>query len=209
MELRKYRVVYADPPWNFAAYSLKGKGMSAEAHYNTMPLADIKRVDLASITEDDCVLLMWVADPFIKQAMEVVEAWGFTYKTVGFYWIKTGSDGVKLPIGNGYWTRANPEQCWLATKGHPKRLNADVRKLIVSPRREHSRKPDEVYDAIERLCPGPYLEVFARQRRGGEWTSWGDQVDAGPTERRWHSRFNDRSLRPPPKSGWWRVPEKG
>lgn len=202
IDLQKYRVVYADPPWGFSTYSKKGKGRAADAYYTTMSLDDIKQIDLASVTAEDCVLFLWVADPFLQQASEVVTAWGFTYKTVGFYWVKTGEDGVSLPMGTGYWTRANPEQCWLATKGHPKRLAADVRKLVVSPRREHSRKPDEIYDAIERLVAGPYLEVFARNRRTG-WSSWGDQIETGPVERQWRS--DGRSLRPPPKPGWWRI----
>ena len=76
----------------------------------------------------------------------------------------------------GHWTRGNPEQCLLFTLGAPERLSAGVRKLIVAPRREHSRKPDEQYAAIEALCPGPYAELFARQHRPG-WDAWGNQTD--------------------------------
>jgi N6-adenosine-specific RNA methylase IME4 len=79
-------------------------------------------------------------------------------------------------MGMGYWTRANTEVCLLATRGKPKRLNADVRQAILEPRRAHSRKPDCVHERIERLVGGPYLELFARERRSG-WTTWGDQVD--------------------------------
>jgi N6-adenosine-specific RNA methylase IME4 len=75
----------------------------------------------------------------------------------------------------GYWTRANPEACWLATRGAPKRLHADVRQLIVAPIMEHSRKPDEAYERIERLVEGPYLELYARRPRPG-WTSWGNEL---------------------------------
>lgn len=189
-----YGVIYADPPWIFKTHSDKGKGRSAEAHYDCMSLTDIKLMaaSIAEVCVDDCVLLMWVTDPFLKKGFEVIDAWGFAYKTVGFYWAKcrvgawAQNSEFTWPIGTGYWTRANPEQCLLATRGHPKRLNADVRKLIVSPRREHSRKPDETYARIERLCGGPYLELFARQRRPG-WDAWGDQADTGPTERRWGS----------------------
>jgi len=76
----------------------------------------------------------------------------------------------------GYWTRANPEQCLLATRGHPKRIGRDVRRWIDAPRREHSRKPDEIYERIERLVDGPYLEMFARQTRDG-WDAWGNETD--------------------------------
>jgi N6-adenosine-specific RNA methylase IME4 len=79
-------------------------------------------------------------------------------------------------MGQGYWTRANPEDCWLATRGGPKRLHADVRQLIVAPIAEHSRKPDETYERIERLVEGPYLELYARRPRKG-WVSWGNELE--------------------------------
>jgi N6-adenosine-specific RNA methylase IME4 len=78
-------------------------------------------------------------------------------------------------MGQGYWTRANPEDCWLATRGHPKRLHADVRQFITAPVAEHSRKPDEIYERIERLVDGPYLELYARRDRPG-WMTWGNEL---------------------------------
>lgn len=134
------------------------------------------------------MLLMWAVDPMIPQALELGASWGFTYKTVGFYWIKLRRKGSTrhllhheaahklFPMGTGYYTRANPEQCLLFTRGKPKRLSTAVRKLIVAPRRAHSQKPDEQYGRIEQLVAGPYLELFARQERMG-WTAWGDQTD--------------------------------
>lgn len=193
---KKYKVIYADPPWGFKVYSDKGKGRSAEAHYACMDLNGIKEMRglIDNLADKDCVLLLWVTDPFLEKAFSVLYAWGFTYKTVGFYWAKTSvsvaadrySTKHDFPIGTGYWTRANPEQCLLATRGHPKRINADVRKLIISPRREHSRKPDEIYNRIERLCEGPYIELFARNQHEG-WDCWGDQAETGITPRRWSS----------------------
>lgn len=182
-----YRVILADPPWKFSTYSSKGKGRSAEAWYDCLSLRDIMALPAEEQAADDCVLFLWVTDPFLQAAFDVIKAWGFIYKTVGFYWAK---QDIKSgwPIGTGYWTRANPEQCLLATRGKPKRRDAGVRKLIVAPRREHSRKPDETYDRIERLCEGPYLELFARQRREG-WDAWGDEADSGPRQvRRWSSK---------------------
>ncbi len=190
-----YRVIYADPPWTFATYSRKGKGRSAEAHYDCMSLADIKRLPVADWAAPDAVLLLWATDPLLDRAMEVIQAWGFTYKTVGFYWAKLNRGRGRLAFseadfftGMGFWTRANPEPCLLATRGHPKRRASNVRKLVVAPRREHSRKPDEVSERIEALLEGPYLELFARTSRPG-WDSWGAQpalFDKGsvPT-RRW------------------------
>jgi N6-adenosine-specific RNA methylase IME4 len=181
-----YGVILADPPWTFATYSRKGKGRSAEAHYDCMSLADIKALPVADWAAPDCALFLWVSDPSLPHAIEVIEAWGFVYKTVAFTWAKTTKDGAGFPIGCGYWTRANPEQCLLATRGRPQRLSRAVPQLIVAPRREHSRKPDEIYERIEALVAGPYLELFARAQRTG-WDSWGNEVETGPAERRWVS----------------------
>src|ERR1700730_15421763 len=134
----------------------------------------------------DCVLFLWATDPLLPRAFEVIAAWGFAYKTVAFTWAKTTKDGAGFPIGCGYWTRANPEQCLLATRGRPQRLSRAVPQLIISPRREHSRKPDEAYERIEALVPGPYLELFARAPRAG-WAAWGYAVATGPADRRWAS----------------------
>jgi N6-adenosine-specific RNA methylase IME4 len=137
-----------------------------------MSADDLKAMTIPAA--DDCVLFMWAIDPMLPQAFDLIKAWGFQYKTVGFTWAKINVSG-KDPIGGGYWTRANPEMCLLATRGQPKRLNADVRQLLMAPRREHSRKPDEIYGRIEALVDGPYLEMFARQTRAG-WDAWGNEV---------------------------------
>ena len=155
-----------------------------------MSLDDVKKLPVAEWAADDSILLLWVTDPLLEKAFDVIRAWGFTYKTVGFYWVKQNRSGSGFFTGLGFWTRANPEQCLLATRGSPKRKSADVPKLVVSPRREHSRKPDEMYDLIERPADGPYLELFARNSRPG-WDAWGTQVglfDEGPVvTRRWAS----------------------
>jgi N6-adenosine-specific RNA methylase IME4 len=203
-----YGVIYADPPWTFATYSRKGKGRSAEAYYNCMSLAEIKALPVADWAADNCVLLLWATDPLLPMAFEVISSWGFTYKTVGFYWAKLNKS-VSKPLYNeqsfftglGFWTRANPELCLLATRGHPRRRRADIKKLIVSPRREHSRKPDEAYRRIETLCEGPYLEMFARSAQPG-WDAWSEKgLTASAIEtRRWASNsFPSTQLAPEPE----------
>jgi N6-adenosine-specific RNA methylase IME4 len=183
---KHYKVIYADPPWSFATYSRKGKGRSPEAYYDCMALPEIGALPVARWAADDCVLFLWTTDPLLDKAFEIIKAWGFTYKTVGFYWAKLNNRGDFF-TGLGFWTRANPELCLLATRGHPHRRRADVRKLIVSPRREHSRKPDEAYERIEALCDGPYLEMFARFPRPG-WDSWGIETELpGTRRRRWRA----------------------
>ncbi len=205
--LNHYNVIYADPPWTFATYSAKGKGRSAEAHYSCLSFDDICRIPVAEWAARDSILLLWVTDPLLPRGLELIEAWGFTYKTVGFYWAKlnkAASPGAcsedDFFTGMGFWTRANAEQCLLATRGSPKRIAKDVRRLVVAPRREHSRKPDAVYDRIERLADGPYLEMFARNSRPG-WDTWGNQAglfDRGAVStRRWPSDLRKAGVRPP------------
>lgn len=176
-----YRTIYADPPWLFRTYSDKGKGRSAEAHYDCLDLDAIKALPVAAWAAPDCALFLWATDPLLPRALEVIAAWGFAYKTVGFTWVKTnaGADpGGLRPAdwfaGLGFWTRANPEVCLLATRGRPRRMARDVRRLVVEPRRQHSRKPEEVRARIERLVDGPYLEMFGRASRPG-WDVWGDE----------------------------------
>lgn len=170
-----YGAILADPPWDFKVRSSKGEGRSASQHYKIMKLADIKAIPVADMAAPDCCLFLWTTDPHLPQALEVMAAWGFTFKTVAFYWAKTNRNGSFFK-GMGYWTRANVEQVLLGTRGHPKRLAKNVERLIVAPRREHSRKPDETRERIERLAGGPYLEYNARSRRPG-WTAMGDEVD--------------------------------
>lgn len=199
---KHFGCILADPPWRFTTFSDKGRGRcpdgplsrnqsrqnSPARHYDTMTLQDIANMPVGEVAARDCVLLLWAVDPMIPQAIDVGRAWGFTYKTTGFIWAKERRvtsrrgeafeepDHKRFPMGTGYWTRANPELCLLFTRGSPKRLYAGVRKLLIAPRREHSRKPDEQYDRIEQLVAGPYLELFARAPRAG-WTVWGNQTD--------------------------------
>ena len=129
----------------------------------------------------------------LPHALEVGSAWGFEYKTVGFYWAKLRRAGSPrhllhdepehklFPMGTGYWTRANCEQCLLFTRGRPRRVDPAVRRLIIAPRREHSRKPDQTHERIQRLCEGPYAELFARQSRAN-WDIWGLEANRFDTE---------------------------
>lgn len=146
----------------------------AERHYATMALADIKALPVSTVAARDSVLFLWCIDCMLPEALRVGDAWGFTFKTVAFTWAKSKAKSEGWHIGLGYWTRGNPEMCLLFTRGKPRRQSAACRQLIVAPRREHSRKPDEQYERIEALMRGPYLELFSRQKRDG-WESWGNQ----------------------------------
>src|SRR3990167_8966934 len=185
--LGKYGAIPAAPPWHFAAWSKYkdlpdgSKTRAVERYYNTMSKEDVAALPVAELAEDDCALFLWTCWPVLLDGIAAIESWGFTYKTCAFSWMKADPYRLfaddKTPFaGMGYWTRANTEPCLLATRGKPKRLNADVRQGIIAPRREHSRKPDGIHERIERLVAGPYIELFARQQRPG-WTTWGNETN--------------------------------
>jgi N6-adenosine-specific RNA methylase IME4 len=184
-----FKAIYADPPWNFvtrwaqARTTGKNGGGDRRPKYDLMTTDGICQLPVGDLATDDAVLFLWACWPNLLDALKVIEAWGFTYKTCGFAWVKANvrqadlfRDDADAHVGLGYWTRANSEPCLLATKGNPKRVSAGVRQGIIEPRREHSRKPDCVPARIERLVDGPYLELFARTQRPG-WTVWGNQTD--------------------------------
>jgi N6-adenosine-specific RNA methylase IME4 len=171
---RKYGAIYADPPWSFRNWSAKGTGRNAISHYDCLDFSALSALPVADLAADDCVLFLWATDPLVPRAFELIRTWGFEYKTVAFYWVKLNAK-PKHEADFGYWTRANPEQCLLATRGKPPRQAKDVRRLVIEKRREHSRKPDCVRERIERLVAGPYLELFARETKRG-WDCWGNQV---------------------------------
>jgi N6-adenosine-specific RNA methylase IME4 len=180
-EGRHFAVVYADPPWAFQTYSDKGKQRAPERHYDVMPLDAIKAMPVRDLAGDDVTLLMWATMPRLPDALAVIEAWGFEYKTMAFVWVKQNRSGAGLFTGLGYWTRANAEMCLLATRGAPHRLARDVHQVIMAPVGEHSAKPVETRRRIERLVAGPYIELFARHSEPG-WTVWGNEIEIAAAE---------------------------
>jgi N6-adenosine-specific RNA methylase IME4 len=185
----KYNIILADPPWVFKTYSEKGKEhKSAELHYNCMDIDVIYNLPVQNIVADDCALFLWVTNPLLPQGLETIKRWGFTYKTVAFSWYKRNKKADSFFWGLGYWSRANVELCLLATKGKPTRVSKGVHQVIddqdcfdteqiLSPIREHSRKPDEVRTRIVELCGDlPRIEMFAREKCQG-WDYAGDSLD--------------------------------
>jgi N6-adenosine-specific RNA methylase IME4 len=180
-------VIFVDVPSRFAAYSSKGRQRSAERHYDTMSVAELTAMApvIQALTGKDCALLYWTSGPHNAEALEIIKAWGFDYKSWVFVWVKAKpSSGVleledlsskDLHWGGGFNSRGNVEAVLLAKRGSPRRLAADVHQVIIAPAGEHSEKPDEAYARAERLYPGPYLELFARRPRAG-WTTWGDEL---------------------------------
>ncbi|MFC1015238.1 MT-A70 family methyltransferase [Pasteurella multocida] len=171
---KKYQIIYADPPWN---YSNKASNGAVTNHYRTMTFKEIESMPVNQLADDDCVLFMWVTFPILDKALEVIKAWGFKYKTIGFNWVKTNKKQTdKYFFGCGNWTRANSEICLIATRGKPKRANASVSQIIIEPVQHHSKKPDIVREKIVELMGDlPRIELFARNKTDG-WDVWGNEV---------------------------------
>ncbi len=183
-----YRVIYVDPPWQFKAWSHRGEGRGAVQHYPCMGQDEIKSLPVPELCAEDAVLFLWVVQPMLPEALQLIDAWGFEYRTVAFVWIKVSKffshfqnemfndEGVDAKMGLGYHTRSETEQCWLAIrgKGYKKKSHA-VRQIIYEGLRDHSRKPDQAIERIEQLTGDiPRIELFARQRRNG-WDAWGNE----------------------------------
>jgi len=172
---KKYKIIYADPPWSYDSGVSPTGGIwgLASNHYKTMSLEDIKNLPVDKIVDKDCFLFLWATFPQIQEALDVITEWGFKYKTVGFTWIKKDSTGKNF-MGTGRYTRSNAEVCLIARKGNPKVVNHGIRQIIESVRVKHSKKPIEVRDRIIQLCGDlPRIELFARTRVHG-WDTWGN-----------------------------------
>lgn len=170
-----YGAILADPPWYFRNYSAAGEAKNPVAHYDCMSNADIASLPVNQLAAPDCALLMWATAPMLPDAIDLMRAWGFTFKSSGA-WAKQSSTGEKWAFGTGYCFRSAAEFFLLGTIGKPAIRSRSVRNLIVAPVREHSRKPDDQYAMVEDLFDGPYAELFARQQRPG-WDVWGNQTD--------------------------------
>jgi N6-adenosine-specific RNA methylase IME4 len=169
--------ILADPPWRFETWSDNGRDRSADAHYATTSFDAIKALPIAELATDDCALFLWCLDTMLPATLDVIAAWDFRFVNVGLIWVKTSDGSTGLDMGLGYWTRRNAELCLFATRGKPSRLSRDVNQVIFAPPTRHSAKPAEPHERIERLVPGPYLELYARQSRDN-WATWGNEIAA-------------------------------
>lgn len=185
-----FGAILADPPWQTVNYASKGLPQRGDVqHYDTMDLDALKALPVSDIAAKDCALVMWVISSHLDQALDLGKAWGFVFKTHAFTWRKVKKsiepedyeDDDATRMGMGRWTRKETEIALLFTRGAPRRKSGGVREIINMPRREHSRKPDEIFTRVEELVAGPYLELFARQARPG-WHAWGDQTDRFPAK---------------------------
>src|SRR5262249_12187196 len=177
MSERSYPIIYADPPWHFEVYNEEsGVERAAGNHYPTMKLKEICALPVSNLAAPDAALFMWTTAPHLQESFAVLAAWGFEYKTNAVW--------VKHAQGLGFFVRGQHELLLIATRGDmPCPLPANrPSSVITAPRREHSRKPDEAYELIERMYPElPKIELFARQARDG-WSCWGNEVAATPDD---------------------------
>lgn len=173
--MKKYQIIYADPPWTYKDSGCQG---AAAAHYNTMSLSELKDLPISKIADKNCVLFLWATYSKMREALFLIEAWGFEYKTIAFQWIKTYKNGFGEFLGLGRWTRGNTEPCLLAVKGKPHRIHSGISQLIFSPLRRHSQKPPETRIKIKKLMGDlPAIELFAREKVEG-WDAWGNEVES-------------------------------
>ena len=179
IEGKKYRTLYADPPWQFANRT----GKMAPEHkrlnrYSTMKLEDIKRLPVGEAAAEKSHLYLWVPNALLPSGLEVMKAWGFEYKT-NLIWEKVRKDGMPDGRGVGFYFRNTTEILLFGIKGENNRTLDPGRSqvnLLRTQKREHSRKPDEFVSLIEACSPGPYLELFARGNRP-DWDMWGNQAN--------------------------------
>ena len=187
--MKKYNVIYADPAWTFSSRLRNGtpeaNGTKNVVHrslsetYSTMTVEEICNLKVNSITDKDCVLFLWTTDAHLEEAMKVIKAWGFKYKTIGFTWLKKEKSGTQSCYV-GFWTLKCGEICLLATKGNMSKylLKRNVRQLVEEKRGKHSEKPQEVRNRIvEMFGDIPRIELFARQKVEG-WDAWGNEVQS-------------------------------
>lgn len=181
---KKYSIIYADPPWSYYNDTTASpdcttvKGMRRPP-YPVMSSKDIMNVPVSSIADDNCILFCWTTDYHLQKCMEVISAWGFEYKTIGFVWSKRNKDNSPVCFMGAYTMKSGVELCLLATKGKDacKMVKVhNVRSYIESPRQKHSKKPDEIRDRIVSLVGDvPRIELFARNKTEG-WDVWGNEV---------------------------------
>jgi N6-adenosine-specific RNA methylase IME4 len=178
---KKYQVIYADPPWHYSlSIDAASKGNSAinvDKIYPTMPTKAIAELPIKNLAADDAVCFMWTTDAHIPHAIEIMKAWGFTYKTVAFVWMKTTKEGKPHHMLST-WTMKGQEMCLMGTKGAMLKHKKDntIKQMILEPKNKHSAKPQEAADRIVRMFPDcERIELFARDAKDG-WDIWGNEL---------------------------------
>lgn len=176
LERGAYGLILADPPWRFRTWGDHGQTKSPSKHYSLMTMEQLYALPVGDLAARDCALVVWGVAPMVPHAIDLIKAWGFTFKTSGV-WAKQSKTGRIWAFGTGYVWRSASEPYFYATRGEPKSAVKDIRNLIVSPLREHSRKPERMRKDLDRMFPDVRkVELFARQPAPG-WDAWGNQTE--------------------------------
>ena len=181
---KRYSVIYADPPWSYyndmtiePRENKSSSGSMTHPNYPVMSSSDIMALPVGDLAANDCILFCWTTDYHLAKCIEVIKAWGFEYKTVGFAWSKRNKDNSPVCFMGAYTMKSGIELCLIGTRGKnacKMVVSHKVRSYIESPREQHSKKPDEVRDRIVTLVGDvPRIELFARQKTEG-WDAWGN-----------------------------------
>lgn len=174
--LKKYQIIYADPPWSYQSFDNVTASRAHKTPYRSMRMVEIFRMGISSLADDDCVLFLWATSPLLPEALHTMWCWGFEYKGVAFTWVKKNKNTDSWFWGMGSWTRNNAEYCLIGVKGKPKRLSKGIHSIVDTKLGEHSEKPLEVRERIVQLMGDlPRIELFARQKTEG-WDVWGNEV---------------------------------
>lgn len=174
---KKYNIIYADPPWPYAARNNTNTlfGSGAPGKYPVMKWHEIYKLPIQQIADTNCALFLWTVPPFMPKCLQTIEEWGFRFVTKAFTWIKIDKKG-DYRLLTGHYTGSNSEDCYLGIKGSMSVINKGVKQVIATPLEEHSRKPSETRTRIVELFGDiPRIELFAREKVNG-WDAWGNAL---------------------------------
>jgi len=172
---KKYKIIYADPPWSYR--NMGNIQATANTQYPIMKNEDICQLPVNEIADENSILFLWATFPKIQEALDVIRAWGFEYKTVGFVWIKKNKNGSNF-FGVGWYTKSNAEVCLIGVKGKAPKISNSISQIIETQREKHSKKPDIVRKKIVEFAGDiPRIELFAREKVDG-WDCFGNEVDS-------------------------------
>ena len=177
---KKYQIIYADPPWHFENYVKEKKEgiVRPPLPYFTLSNQEIIDLPIKEILDENAILFLWCVDSRIPILKELMESWGFKYKTVGFVWNKVTKNGLSVNANLGKYTRKSCEYCFIGTKGKCLAKKHTQNQYYPEPKRKHSQKPDAIRDMIINMCGDlPRIELFARNKTEG-WDIWGNEIES-------------------------------
>jgi site-specific DNA-methyltransferase (adenine-specific) len=181
--LKKYQIIYADPPWRYNDKRVSITSDRPQKYggitYPTMTIEELRKLPINQLADENCVLFLWVTMPLLEDCFPIFKDWGFSFRTCGFVWVKRNKNNDGFRSGLGSYTNCNAELCLIGVKGKClERKRKDIKQIVFEPVQLHSRKPMEVARRIELLYGDlPRIELFARQKTEG-WDVWGNEVES-------------------------------